>query len=406
MAEEQIDILIVGGGLVGATLMLALANLGYSTLLVEAKPFASRVQADFDARTLALAPASVHILQMLTIWPLLQDYATAINMIHVSERHCFGSARLFGDEKEPLGYVVEMQHINRALHHLLEPQHIIAPAQLTALNYTKGTATVSTETGDRLLQARLIVAADGADSAVRQLCGLSPRVKDYGQQAIVANIGLARPHQQHAYERFTSSGPLALLPMTGLRASLVWALPPADAERLLAASEPDFLNALQQAFGYRLGCFIKVGQRTIYPLRQVIMQRQVAGSVIFVGNAAHTLHPVAGQGFNLGLRDVATLAQCIAHTGLGSDMLQKYQRARAYDQAVITRFTDGLIDLFTSRAPGLATMRSAGLIALDNISVLKNLLARHARGFAGVTPDLVCKIPLEPLSHRVACSSK
>lgn len=400
-SSKQVDILIIGGGLVGATLMLALANLGYSTLLVEAKPFASRVQVDFDARTLALAPASVRILQMLALWPLLQDYATAINMIHVSEQHCFGSARLFGDEDEPLGYVVEMQHINRAVHHLLDPQHIIAPAQLTSLNYTDGTATISTVTGERSLQARLIVAADGADSSVRQLCGLSPEIKDYGQQAMVANIGLARPHQQHAYERFTSSGPLALLPMTGLRSSLVWALQPADAKRLQAASEPDFLNALQRAFGYRLGRFIKVGQRTIYPLRQVIMSKQVVGSVIFVGNAAHTLHPVAGQGFNLGLRDVATLAQCIACAGLGPDMLQAYQRTRAHDQAVITRFTDGLIELFTSRVPGVAVMRSAGLIALDNISVLKNLLARYARGFAGVTPDLVCKIPLRSIHESV-----
>jgi 2-octaprenyl-6-methoxyphenol hydroxylase len=401
VADREVDILIVGGGLAGATLMLALADLGYSTLLVEAKPFASRVQADFDARTLALAPASVCILQMLQIWPLLQEYATAIEMIHVSERHCFGSARLQSKESEPLGYVVEMQYINRALHRLLDPQQIIAPAELSAINDIDSSAVVITSTGELTVKARLIVAADGADSFVRQLCNLPTQVKEYGQHALVANIGLARAHQHHAYERFTSTGPLALLPMTGLRASLVWSLQPAQAARLLECSESDFLQALQHAFGYRLGRFVKVGQRTLYPLRQIIMPQQVKNSVVFVGNAAHTLHPVAGQGFNLGLRDVATLAQCIAREGLGPDMLQTYQQARSHDQAAITRFTDGLIELFTSRAPGLAVMRGAGLIALDNISILKHVVARYARGFAGVTPDLVCKIPLRNIHEPV-----
>lgn len=394
MVERQVDILIIGGGLTGATLMLALTDLGYSVLLVEAKPFSNRVQPDFDARTLALAPASVSILQMLKIWPLFERDATPIQTIHVSERGCFGSANLHGDEQHSLGYVVEMQHINSALHTLLDEEKILAPAELTGLDSVNGTATIQNAVGELNVHARLIVAADGADSSVRRLCGLPTKIKDYGQSAIVANIGLARSHQNHAYERFTASGPLALLPMTGLRSSLVWALPPSEAEQLMINSEHDFLKALQQAFGYRLGRFVKVGQRVLYPLRQVVMSDAVSGAVVFVGNAAHTLHPVAGQGFNLGLRDVATLAQCIAQEGLDSKMLQIYQQARRYDQAAITRFTDGLIELFTSRVPGLAMMRGAGLIALDNVAVLKNLLARHARGFAGVIPDLVCGIPL------------
>lgn len=394
MVERQVDILIIGGGLTGATLALALTDLGYSVLLVEAKPFSNRVQADFDARTLALAPASVRILQMLKIWPLLEKDATPIQTIHVSERGCFGSARLHGDEQSSLGYVVEMQHINRALHTLLDEDQIIAPAELTALNSVNGNVTILNTAGESRVQARLIVAADGADSSVRRLCSLPAKVKDYNQLAIVANIGLSRSHHNHAYERFTSSGPLALLPMTDLRSSLVWALPPIEAEQLMVSSDREFLNILQQAFGYRLGRFVKVGKRVLYPLRQVVMSESVLGAIVFVGNAAHTLHPVAGQGFNLGLRDVATLAQCVAQEGLDSKMLQTYQQARRYDQAAITRFTDGLIELFTSRVPGLAMMRGAGLIALDNVAVLKNLLARHARGFAGVIPDLVCGIPL------------
>lgn len=394
MAKKQVDILIIGGGLTGAALLLALADMGYSTLLVEAKPFSDRISVDFDARSLALAPASQRILRMLNLWPLLQDVATPIETIHVSERHHFGSARLQSDGKEPLGHVIEMQHINRALHTRLNSKHTIAPGELVGLNAKDGVATVHTSGGELTIKAQLIVAADGTESSVRRLCGLSTQTKEYGQHAIVANIGLARPHQHHAYERFTPTGPLALLPMTDNRASLVWSLTPKEANELLACNEPQFLNALQRAFGYRLGRFIKVGKRVIYPLRQVIMPQQTMEKVVFVGNAAHTLHPVAGQGFNLGLRDVAMLAQCIAEQGLTAQTLPMYKQARYHDQTAITYFTNGLSTLYKSQLPGVGVLRGAGLIALDNIPVLKNMLARYARGFAGVTPDLVCGMRL------------
>ncbi len=394
MADEQVDILIVGGGLTGAALMLALVDSGYSTRLVEAKPFADKVRADFDARSLALAPASVRILQMLNIWPYLEAHATAIDTIHVSEQRRFGSASLHGESDGPLGVVVEMQHIHHALHQLLLSQQIISPATLRAFDVTNGIATLATGLGELTVQARLVVAADGADSHMRHLCNLPAEIKDYEQQAIVANIGLARSHHHCAYERFTPSGPLALLPMTGMRSSLVWSLPPSDAAALMAMSEGEFLRALQRAFGYRLGRFIKTGHRALFPLRQVIMPQQSAWPVVFVGNAAHTLHPVAGQGFNLGLRDVALLAQCITQDGLNQAMLQTYQQLRRHDQVAITRFTNGLIELFTNQLPGLGVARGAGLLALNNAVFLKKLLARYARGFAGTTPDLVCGIPL------------
>ena len=394
MDDRDVDILIVGGGLTGAALMLALADAGFSTLLVETKPFSEHVQPNFDARSLAISPASVRILQMLDVWPLLQDAAAAIHTIHVSEQHHFGSARLYGDEKSPLGYVVEMHHINRALYQLLNQNGILAPAQLTAVNATTGTATITSPTGDTTVRARLIVAADGTNSSVRTLCDLKTQIKDYSQHAIVANIGLARTHQQCAYERFTSTGPLALLPLTDRRASLVWAMPPLEADRLMAMPDTAFLTHLQRAFGYRLGRFTRTGQRVVYPLKQVLMPEQVTGKVVFVGNAAHTLHPVAGQGFNLGLRDVAMLAQCIVREGLVPEMLHTYQQSRHHDQTAITRFTNGLVELFTSSLPGMALARSAGLIAVDNMPVLKKLLARYARGYAGITPDLVCGIAI------------
>lgn len=390
MADSQIDILIIGGGLTGAALMLSLANLGLSTLLIEAKPFSSQVQADFDARTLALAPATTNILKTLNIWPLLQAEAAPINTIHVSERRSFGAVRLCGEKNAPLGHVVEMQHIGRALHQLLDHQRVIAPASLIALDSLNNIATINTVQGERTIQARLIVAADGSDSSVRRLCQLSIQKKYYRHHAITANIGLARPHQNQAYERFTKDGPIALLPMNGLRASLVWSLAPEKAHQLMMSSESEFLKTLQYTFGYRLGRLIKTGQRAVFPLQSMFMPKQVVGNIVFVGNAAHTLHPVAGQGFNLGLRDIATLAQCIANDGINPDMLQNYEKLRWYDQTVITRFTEGLINLYTSKIPGLATVRGTGLVAMNNLPWLKNILGHYAKGFAGIVPDLAC----------------
>ena len=397
MINKEIDILIVGGGLTGATLMLALQGLGFSTLLVDANPFEYKINPDFDARSLALSPASRRILTMLGVWEHLQDHATAIEMIHVSDQHHFGASRLQRGENSPLGYVVEMQYINRALHQLLNQKQILAPARVQSLDAAKQSATVVTDSGDVNVVAQLIVAADGAHSTVRRFCALARQTKNYDQQAIVANVGLVKPHDERAYERFTAHGPLALLPMQDNRMSLVWAMPPKEAEQLMSLSDAEFLRKLQQTFGYRLGRFAKVGKRFSYPLQQVLMPQQVKGSVVFVGNAAHTLHPVAGQGFNLGLRDVATLAQCISKQGLNAEMLNQYVQLRAHDQKVITRLTDGLISVFTSRLPGLGLARGLSLIAFDNIPPLKNMLARYARGFGGVIPDLVCEIALKEI---------
>lgn len=394
MAEQQVDILIIGGGLTGAALMLALEDKGLRTLLVEANSFTDKVSPDFDARTLALSPASARILQMLNVWPLLVNEACAINSIHVSEQGRFGTACLDNTAIRELGFVVEMQHLNRAMYRLLDHKKLIVPATLTALDSVSGRATIQQAGGEIIVHAKLIVAADGAQSSVRRLSGLGVKTRDYSQQAIIANIGLSRCHGNRAYERFTRAGPLAMLPMTDNRAALVWAMRPADASRIMALDDRDFLKYLQQAFGYRLGRLHKTGKRIVYPLRQIIMPKQIAWPLVFIGNAAHTLHPVAGQGFNLGLRDVATLAQCIVDYGLDADMLEKYQAMRRYDQLSITRLTDGLVDVFTSRVPGLGLFRSLGLMAMDSSPVLQNILTHHAGGFAGSIPDLVCGIDL------------
>lgn len=394
MTDRQTDILIVGGGLIGASLQLALTQLGYETLLIEKKPFAQDINYYFDARSLALAPTSVQILEMLNVWPLLLPHATPINTIHISERRRFGRA-LLRSQASPLGYVVEMQYINQALYQLLNQDSVLAPATLTHVDSESGCAIITKPEGDEVhIQAKLIVAADGAESIVRQCCGLDVKVEDYGQHALVANIGLARSHHNIAYERFSDSGPLAMLPLTEQRVAMVWALSPQEAARLQQCEEYDFLKTLQRVFGYRLGKFIKVGHRHIFPLRQILMPKQGQGHVIFVGNAAHTLHPVAGQGFNLGLRDMAMLAQCIAEEGLANKLLFSYEQTRAQDQRAITQFTHQLIRLFAIKAPGFAMARGLGLFIFDNTPLFKSLISRCARGFVGKSPDLVCGIPL------------
>ncbi|KTD76538.1 2-octaprenyl-6-methoxyphenyl hydroxylase [Legionella waltersii] len=394
MVKNQVDILIVGGGLTGATLSLALHGLGVSSLLIDAKPLQDKINPDFDARSLALSPASQRILNMLGLWETLEQYATPIEMIHVSDQHRFGASRLQAEKNRPLGYVIEMQFINLALSKRLDKEQMRCPATVTAIDLAQSHVTVQTQTGEEIISAQLIVAADGTDSHLRHLCGLSASIKEYNQCAIVANVGLAKPHEFKAFERFTTNGPLALLPMQDHRMSLVWALTPNDAKQLMSLNDAEFLKQLQNAFGYRLGRFVKIGKRHTFPLSQVIMPQQTKWPVVFVGNAAHTLHPVAGQGFNLGLRDVATLAQCIAANGLSSNMLEQYLQLRKHDQQSITALTDGLIQLFTKRIPGIGVARNLGMIAFDNLPPLKKLFARYARGFGGVIPDLVCEIAL------------
>ncbi|PJD92402.1 MAG: 2-octaprenyl-6-methoxyphenyl hydroxylase [Legionella sp.] len=395
MADHQVDILIIGGGLIGATLMHALAPTGLRCMLVDNHPLPQRFEADFDARSVALSAASVRIFNHLHLWSLIEPKASRIDKIHVSEQGRFGTAYFESPHEEPLGHVVDTQMLMHALYHSLDPNTLWMPASVIAFDAQKRVATIQKGGQHHRVQARLFVAADGSNSIMRSLCHLSAEVKDYGQHAVVANIGLARAHQHVAYERFTASGPMALLPLGPKRMSLVWSLVPEEAQRFMAMSEAVFLESLTKAFGYRLGRFLQLGRRVIYPLQQMIMPEQTQGSVVFIGNAAHTLHPVAGQGFNLGLRDVAMLAQSITKKGLEDEtLLDQYQQARQFDQAVITRFTDFLINVYTNKGRGVALSRQLGLLALDTHPFLKQLLSRYASGLGGYAPDLVCGIPL------------
>lgn len=391
MADKNVDILIVGGGLIGASLLLALKQTSLSIALIEAHPLTQSIETHFDARSFALAPSSMRLLEQLRIWPSIAKYATPINTIHISEQGRFGHANLEGN---PLGQVIEAQYLNQAIYHALPKESVISPATVVEFDPIKETVTVKEGDKTYTIQARLIVAADGADSLIRRFCKLPALTKNYAQAALVANVGLARSHHNIAYERFTPTGALAFLPMSDSRAALVWTLPTAEAMRLQAMPETAFLAQLQKTFGYRLGRLAKVGQRYTYPLRQVLMRQTVIDSTVFIGNAAHTLHPVAGQGFNLGLRDVAMLAQCLVERGLTSSALAYYQKNRKNDQKITAYLTDKLIELFNSQMPGLTLARGMGLMLFDQFPSLKKSISRYAQGLGGVVPDLICGIPL------------
>ena len=395
MIDYQTDIAIIGGGLSGAALVHALKATGLRVLMIDSQDFFQPQAPTTDGRSLTLSIASLRILDSLGVWSKIASTATGIQTIHISEQGRFGTACLEAADQDSLGYVVPIEHLVQALYQDMDRHAVLAPATVTAFDPVQNLLTVQREDKTYTVQATLVVAADGSHSSMRGFCQLPVQIKDYGQHALVTQISLARAHQRIAYERFTIAGPLAMLPLAPKRMGLVWSLSPEDAARMQQMDESVFLQHLIKAFGYRLGRFVAVGPRMTYPLRQMLMTESVQGSVVFIGNAAHTLHPVAGQGFNLGLRDVAMLAQMISQKGLDDPtLLSSYQKARQHDQTAIAHFTDGLVALYGQSNLGVRMARQFGLLVLDNNRLLKRVVARYASGLGGVVPDLVCGIPL------------
>ena len=395
VVDYNVDVLIVGGGLVGSLLMLALANTGLSCLLIDENDMlAKQTAVSFDTRSLALSPASVAVLKMLNIWSKIQDHATQILQIHVSQKGSFGQTRL-KKEQQPLGFVIEIPYLSREIAQQLDVNKLLMPAKLVAFDAIENIATINHNGQSRLIKAQIVVGADGSNSRLRALCNLQAEVKSYVSDALVANIELRRSHNYCAYERFTRDGPLALLPLHNQRMSLVWSMQPAHLHKWLHASDAEFLRELQKTFGYRAGRFLYVGRRGSYNLTQVFMPNNVYGQTVFVGNAANTLHPIAGQGFNLGLRDVAMLSQCMIQFGLNANMLDQYKSLRAQDQKYIRCFTNSLMHTFTPNVLGMSMLRGLGLLALDNFPWMKQQIIKMASGFAGTPPDLACGIGYE-----------
>jgi 2-octaprenyl-6-methoxyphenol hydroxylase len=406
---KRCDIAIVGGGMVGLSLAAALRHLPLHVVVVEPVPIGNDAQPSFDERTTALSNGSRRILEGLGVWPRIAPEATPIKHIHVSDRGRFAMARLSAEEQgvPALGHTITNRVLGVALAEACRPAarvRTLCPATVTGVEPGPGSVRLAVEGAwQGSLEARLVVAADGARSAVRAAFGIGATVWDYDQHAIIANVVPEKFHDFVAYERFTEDGPMAVLPLADGRCTIVWTMAPAEAEAVMGLDEHAFLSALQDRFGYRLGRFTRVGQRHSYPLSLTRSERQVAGRAVIIGNAAQGLHPIAGQGFNLGLRDVATLAEVIAddvrERAAGADpgataVLERYAAWRRSDRRSVIAFTDALVRVFANPLPPIRAVRGASLLLFDLTTPAKHAFARVTMGLAGRLPRLARGVPL------------
>nr|WP_268840445.1 2-octaprenyl-6-methoxyphenyl hydroxylase [Photobacterium iliopiscarium] len=390
---KQYDVVIAGGAMVGACLAIALDELTQHQLhiaVVEAVAADQHGHPGYDARSIALSHGSSRLLDTIQLWPTLANVATAIKHIHVSDRGHAGMVELSAQQLavDALGYVIELAEAGKIFHHQLATRSnidLFCPAKVEHIERTQAEALVRLNTGKRL-RTKLVVAADGATSHCCELLHIGRDEYDFEQVAVIANITTAEPHQGQAFERFTEHGPVALLPMAQGRSSLVWCIEPQQQARIMALSDAQFLTELQAVFGWRLGALMVVGERHCYPLILRQSQRLVSHRTAVIGNAAQTLHPIAGQGFNLGLRDAMTLAEEIA-AGVkrGADIglpavLGRYRERRLPDRQATIAMTTSLVSLFANDNPALAVGRNLGLMTMSLSNTLQAPLLRRAMG--------------------------
>lgn len=398
----QQQVIIVGGGMVGLSLSLMLAKANIAVKLLEAVKYpnyddqnVAPYHSSFDARNTALSRRSVQIYQKLGLWDALQQHATPILQVHITEQGSFGKARLIAEQEkvESFGQVIENAWLGRVLLTQVRQQpliELIDGVQVTALTQDAEQVHIEAQRGEETLklESKLLIAADGRDSFCRQAIGVGIDVHDYDQVAIVTTVQTSKPHEQVGFERFSALGPLALLPLPGeYRRSVVWPVKKGTENEWLGdENDQHFLSALQQTYGDRAGKFEKTGKRFSYPLSQVLAHKQAVGRVILMGNAAHTIHPVAGQGFNLCLRDADVLVRYLVNQlttsdDLGNpDNLLAYEQARLSDQQRVIKFCDTVVRGFSNQNPLLKLIRNTGLIAFDVIPGVKPLVANYAMG--------------------------
>ena len=396
---KRYDIIIVGAGLVGLSLALALKNSSLTIGIIEAKKCVDMSFNEVDARSIALSYSTKKIFDTLGIWRRLVSDTTPITKIAISDAGHFGKTRISAQQQHlsALGFSVQLPLLAKVLRAQLQlATNITWHQPATVENIHEHTLYLKDAT--QRLSAKVIIAADGHHSKTRELLGIAVQEKDYQQSVIATNVTLSREHQHIAYERFTKNGPLALLPIEKNRMALVWTTTPEQADSLFALDEQQFLQQLQRIFGYSAGEFIQVSRRVVYPLIATVAQQQIKPGVVILGNAAHTLHPVAAQGFNLALRDVARLAELLITAdadNLGDvKLLQQYQAACQLDQQQTIAFTNLLINVFSNDIFPVTLARNLGLSFLDKIPPLKKLLTKRAMGFRGKATKLLRGLPL------------
>lgn len=395
--QQEYDLLIVGSGLAGNCLALALKDAGFRIAIIEANTRAQLHASPAGDRALALAAGTVMMLDTLGVWQGIKHAATPIQHIHISDRGHFGKTRLSAQKEhiDALGYVIAARDIETYVANLVINAgiDIIAPARVVGLISGDQEICVNIKQNDQSqnLSAKLLVGADGGLSSVRQLLNINQLITDYGQTALITSVKSTIPNNNTAYERFTSSGPLALLPISKNECAVIWTRSHEDADTLMLGREADFLVELQQCFGFKLGELTLTAPRRAFPLSLIRAEQMVAGRAVIIGNAVHQLHPVAGQGFNLGLRDVIQLAEMLIkqheqNKDIGeADFLNAYAVSRKKDHDWTIGFTDTLIKIFANELLALAAARNIGLTLLDHIPAAKTLLTQHAMGFAGQT---------------------
>lgn len=394
---KMFDVVIAGGGLSGALMAQSLATLTntkgekLSIAIIEATAVKQDHSLTFDDRVLALAHGSTQYLQSLDVWAELVPEATPIADIHISDRGYYGKARINAKEHnvDALGYVIEMTLLGKSLINAVN-QHAnvtwFCPAQITDINWLKTQVELTLDSGS-IISTTLLIGCDGGQSYCRQKAKITNTLRNYQQSAVIANVSTQKPHNNVAFERFTENGPLAMLPLSKGRCSLVWTLTPELANEMITLNDEDFASELNNAFGQWLGPITQVGKRSTYPLVLVKAQEQVFHRMALVGNASHTIHPIAGQGFNLGLRDVQSLAGLIKQAFTAGEnighfaLLNQYALDRSQDQNQVIALTDSLVSLFSNQHCPLVLGRNIGLKIINYVSLLQNSFVEKTMGY-------------------------
>lgn len=400
------DIVIIGGGMVGASfacaLQKALNKPSVKLLVVEAHPMPRGerdYQPSYDARSTALAYSSVEYYRQLGLWSELEEHAAAIDCICVSDKGKFGGVRMKASEMSvtALGYVVENANLGQVLNAGIKSCPAIevwCPARVEKVKPLGQGVCLEISREDKAFSVttNLVVVAEGGRSGLSEQLGIHKRVRPYQQSAIISNVSTEFSHDNRAYERFTRKGPLAMLPLTKMngesRSALIWTFPADEAKTMMALDDAAFLSSLQADFGYRLGMLTRVGKRFSYPLSLIEAEEQYRPGIVLLGNVAHTLHPVAGQGLNLAVRDAMVLAEKVAAAVKRGEnpgdvkVLKAYVEKREKDQHITVSCCDYLVRIFGSENVGLSWFRQFGLLGVDFLPPLKKTLVRHAMGLS------------------------